>query len=74
VVEAAWKLSPRIVAFSSSDPAIVRASLPALASLPGKLPPKTVALIGGGGIEPHLRTLRGYGIRTGMDALTKAAS
>jgi MerR family transcriptional regulator, light-induced transcriptional regulator len=74
VVEAAWKLSPRIVAFSSSDPAIVRASLPALGSLPGKLPPKTVALIGGGGIEPHLRTLRGYGIRTGMDALTKAAS
>jgi DNA-binding transcriptional MerR regulator len=68
VVQAAWKLSPRGVAFSGSDPAIVRVSLPALASLPGKLPPRTMAAIGGGGVEPHARVLRGYGLRLGLEA------
>jgi DNA-binding transcriptional MerR regulator len=72
VVEAAWKLSPHGVAFSSSDPAIVRANLPALAALPGKLPPKTMAAIGGGGAEPHARVLRGYGLRVGLEAFNKA--
>ena len=68
VVEAAWRLSPRAVAFSSSDPAIVGANLPALASLPGKLPPNTMAAIGGAGVEPHTRALRGYGFRIGLEA------
>jgi len=74
VVEAAWKLSPRAVAFSGSDPAIVRANLPALASLPGKLPPNTMAAIGGGGVEPHARVLRGYGFRIGLEAFSKGTS
>jgi hypothetical protein len=74
VVEAAWKLSPRAVAFSSSDPAIVRANLQALASLPAKLPPNTVAAIGGGGVEPHARALRGYGFRIGLEAFGKGRS
>jgi DNA-binding transcriptional MerR regulator len=73
VVRAAWKLSPRGVAFSGSDPAIVRVSLPALASLPGKLPPRTMAAIGGGGVEPHARVLRGYGLRLGLEAFNLAA-
>jgi MerR family transcriptional regulator, light-induced transcriptional regulator len=73
VVRAAWKLSPRGVALSGSDPAIVRVSLPALASLAGKLPPRTMAAIGGGGVEPHARVLRGYGLRLGVEAFDLAA-
>ncbi len=72
VVQAAWTLSPEGVAFSSSDPGIVRANLPALASLLGKLPPRTMAAIGGGGVEPHARALRGYGLHIGLEAFTKA--
>jgi len=71
VIEAAWTLEPRAVAFSSSDPSVVRASLPALASLPSRLPPKTVAAIGGGGAEPYARVLRGHGFRIGMDAFVR---
>jgi hypothetical protein len=73
VAEAAWKLTPRGVAFSSSDPVIVRSALPALASLPAKLPPRTMAAIGGGGVEPHARALRGYGFRVGVEAFNTAA-
>ena len=68
VVEAAWTLEPQAVAFSSSDPAVVRSNLPALAALPGKLPPHTRAMIGGGGAEHYARVLRGYGFRIGLDA------
>jgi DNA-binding transcriptional MerR regulator len=74
VVEAAWKLSPQGVAFSSSDPGIVRASLPALASLLGKLPPGTMAAIGGAGVEPHARVLRGYGLGIGLEAFSRATA
>ncbi len=73
VIQAAWQLSPRGVAFSGSDPAIVRASLPALAAAPVKLPPRTLAAIGGRGVEPHARVLRGYGFRIGVDAFANAA-
>jgi methanogenic corrinoid protein MtbC1 len=72
VIEAAWQLSPRCVAFSSSDPSVVRANLPALAAVTGKLPPHTLAAIGGGGVEPHARVLRGYGFKIGLEAFTKA--
>jgi MerR family transcriptional regulator, light-induced transcriptional regulator len=74
VVEAAWKLSPQGVAFSGSDPSLVRASLPALAAVVGKLPPRTMAVIGGGGVEPHARLLRGYGLRIGLEAFTRAGA
>jgi MerR family transcriptional regulator, light-induced transcriptional regulator len=73
VVEAVWKLTPLRVAFSGSDPALVRASLPALAALPGKLPPGTLGAIGGGGVEPHVRTLRGLGFRVGLEAFPSAS-
>ena len=74
VIEAAWQLAPARVAFSSSDPAVVRASFPALASALSKLPPRTVAVIGGAGVEPHARTLRGYGFRIGLDSFTEVAA
>jgi methanogenic corrinoid protein MtbC1 len=72
VVEAAWKLSPEGVAFSGSDPSTVRASLPALAAVVGKLPPRTMAVIGGSGVGPYAHLLRGYGLRVGLDAFTRA--
>jgi DNA-binding transcriptional MerR regulator len=71
VVEAAWTLSPRGVAFSSSDPVVVRANLPALAAVPSRLPPRTLAAIGGAGAEPHSRTLKGYGFRLGLEAFSR---
>jgi DNA-binding transcriptional MerR regulator len=74
VVEAAWKLSPEGVAFSGSDPATVRGSLPALAAVVGKLPPRTMAVIGGGGVGPHAHLLRGYGLRIGLEAFTRAGA
>ena len=74
VVEAAWKLTPQGVAFSGSDPSIVRANLPALAAVAGKLPPRTMATIGGGGVEPHARLLRGYGLKIGLEAFTRAGA
>ena len=74
VVEAAWKLSPEGVAFSGSDPSIVRASLPALAAVAGRLPPRAMAVIGGGGVEPHARVLRGYGLRIGLKPFTRAGA
>ena len=73
VIEAAWQLAPQAVAFSSSDPAIVRASLPALAAVISKLPPRIMAMIGGAGVEPHARALRGYGFQIGLVAFTAVA-
>lgn len=69
VVEASWKLSPAAVGLSGSDPGLVRASLPALAALPSKLPPRTLAVVGGSGADPHARLLRSYGYRIGIGGL-----
>jgi hypothetical protein len=74
VIEAAWTLAPQAVAFSSSDPSVVRTNLPALASLIARLPPRTLAAIGGGGAEHHARVLRGYGFRIGLDAFGRVPS
>ena len=74
VVEAAWKLSPESAAFSGSDPSTVRASLPALAAVVGMLPPRTMAVIGGGGVGPHAHLLRGYGLRIGLEAFTRGGA
>jgi DNA-binding transcriptional MerR regulator len=72
LVEAAWRLSPRAVALSAGDPTIVRAALPVLATLPARLPPGTIAILGGAGMEPHDRVLRGYGYRIGLEAFGAA--
>jgi MerR family transcriptional regulator, light-induced transcriptional regulator len=66
VMEAAWRLRPRGIAFSGSDPNLVRTTLPALAALRTRLPPDTLAVIGGGGAEPHARLLRSHGYRVGL--------
>jgi MerR family transcriptional regulator, light-induced transcriptional regulator len=73
LAEAAWKLLPAVAALSSCDAEIVRTNLPALAAFPGKLPPDTVAAIGGGGVEPHAKVLRRHGFRIGREAFTRAA-
>ena len=72
VVEASWKLGPAVVGLSCSDPGIVRASLPALAALPAKLPPRIVPVAGGAGMHPHARLLDGYGYRVGIGAFREA--
>ncbi len=71
IAAAAWKLAPRAVALSGSDPASVRANLPALAALPSKLPPRTMAVIGGAGVGPHAGRLHSYGYRMGLDVFTR---
>ena len=73
IIEASWKLAPAAVWLSSSDGSIVRASLPALAALPAKLPPRTLAVVGGAGMEPHARLLRNYGYRIGLQAFQEAS-
>jgi DNA-binding transcriptional MerR regulator len=73
LVGAAWKLSPAVAALSGSDPATVQASLPALSAFPGKLPPNTVAAIGGSGVEPHAKLLRRHGFRIEREAFARGA-
>jgi DNA-binding transcriptional MerR regulator len=73
LVGAAWKLSPAVAALSGSNPATVQASLPALSALPGKLPPNTVAAIGGRGVEPHAKLLRRHGFRIEREAFARGA-
>ena len=40
----------------------------------GKLPPRTMAVIGGGGAESFARMLRGYGFRVGLEAFARPAT
>jgi MerR family transcriptional regulator, light-induced transcriptional regulator len=72
MVETSWKLMPDAVGLSSSDPALVRAALPALVSLPPRLPPDAIAVLGGAGVEPFARQLQGYGYRIGIESLGRA--
>jgi DNA-binding transcriptional MerR regulator len=66
-------LAARCVAFSGSDPAVVRANLPALALLPERLPPHTLVAVGGRGTEPHARVLRRHGILVGSEVFGPVA-
>jgi len=72
MVETSWKLMPDAVGLSSSDPALVRAALPALVALPPRLPPDAIAVLGGAGVEPFARQLQGYGYRLGIESLGRA--
>lgn len=69
MVETSWKLRPQAVGLSSGDPRVVRAALPALAALPPRLPPDTVAVLGGAGVTPFARQLQGYGYRIGLGSM-----
>ena len=72
MVQTSWKLMPDAVGLSTSDPALVRAALPALAVLPPRLPPDAIAVLGGAGVEPFTRQLLGYGYRVGLESLARA--
>lgn len=74
LAQPAWKLAPRAIALSCGDPAIVRAQLPALAALAGKLPPRTTVVVGGAGVEPHRRALESYGCRFGIETFRGRAA
>jgi len=69
MVETSWKLRPQAVGLSSSDARVVRAALPSLAALPPRLPPDTVAVLGGAGVAPFARQLQGYGYRIGLGTM-----
>jgi methanogenic corrinoid protein MtbC1 len=73
MVETARRLAPRAVGVSASDPALVRAVLPELAALPGRLPADAVPVAGGAGMEPFARQLRGYGYRVGIESFARLA-
>lgn len=68
VLEAAWRLRPQGVALSTSFPDNCASLLRPLAELPGRLPPGTVPIIGGGGADAHAAALRQIGFRLGLDA------
>ncbi len=68
LVMAAWRLRPRCVALSASDPEVVVSNLAGLSDLPHRLPPGAEAVIGGGGIATHTRRLAACGFRLGTDA------
>lgn len=74
VVEAAWRLHPQVVALSTTFPDNCDSQLSALAELPGRLPPGTIPIIGGGGAEPHVTALRQLGFRVGLDAFASPNS
>lgn len=67
-VMAGWKLRPKCVALSASDPAVIVANLAGLTDLPHRLPPGAQAVIGGGGIATHSRRLTACGFGLGTDA------
>lgn len=71
VVEAAWKRQALAVAFSASDPRLVEPQLSALTQLPARLPPRAVAVIGGGGVAPFEHVLRSAGYRIGLESFHK---
>lgn len=68
IIEAAWTLSPAAIALSASDPATIQREMTALAALPGRLPPRTLPVIGGGGAERHAAQLEHLGYRIGLSA------
>ncbi len=68
IIEAAWRLRPRIVAFSTSDPDRCAEALTELSAAMTKLPEGAVAAVGGAGIEPHRRTLTTLGLQVGEES------
>jgi DNA-binding transcriptional MerR regulator/methylmalonyl-CoA mutase cobalamin-binding subunit len=73
IVEAAWKRRATAIAVSASDPANVEPLLATLAQLPGRLPPRAFAVIGGTGIQPYSRFLTNHGFRAGLESFALAS-
>jgi len=69
VAEAAWTLSPQVVALSSADPENVQDRLRELRGLPRLLPPGAAVVIGGeGGVANRARLHRAR-LKVGMDEM-----
>jgi MerR family transcriptional regulator, light-induced transcriptional regulator len=66
VVEAAWRRQARAVAFSVSDARLLEPQVPELMQVPARLPPRTMAIIGGGGVDPFIPALRSAGYNIGL--------
>jgi DNA-binding transcriptional MerR regulator len=69
LADAAWTRAPQVLALSAADPANVEARLPELRRLPRLLPPGTVVVLGGQGINGAGTKLRRAGIRVGVESL-----
>ena len=65
LIEAAWRLRPRLAVLSTSDPSRCATAMPFLARLTSSLPPGVAAAIGGAGVERHRRTLVKHGLQVG---------
>jgi DNA-binding transcriptional MerR regulator/methylmalonyl-CoA mutase cobalamin-binding subunit len=72
LADAAWTTGPRVVALSAADRANVAALLPELRRLPRRLPPGTIVVLGGQGIDGAGAKLRRTGIRVGIDSIPAA--
>lgn len=68
LAEAAWRVHARAVLLSVSEATNIAPHLPALSRFPGHLPPRAIAVVGGGGIARHERILQSYGFKTRLDA------
>ena len=73
VIEAAWRLRPKLTVLSSSDPQRCAEAMPFLARLTTSLPPATVVVLGGAGVVPHRRALTRHGLQVGERAFLRAA-
>lgn len=71
LVEAAWRVRPRVIAFSVSEPDRCVAAIPALSAALTRLPEGAVGIIGGAGAEPHRARLAALGLQVGPEALTR---
>jgi DNA-binding transcriptional MerR regulator/methylmalonyl-CoA mutase cobalamin-binding subunit len=66
LADAAWTLSPQVVALSGSDPAAVILRLPELRRFVHLLPPATTVVLGGHGAEANESRLKRAGLRVGL--------
>jgi hypothetical protein len=57
-----------VAALSVHDPLLLEAQLPTVVTLPERLPPATVAAIGGAAAGRHERVLRAHGFRLELEA------
>lgn len=69
LVDAAWTLVPGVVALSGVNPENVSSRLGELRRLPRLLPPGTMVVMGGQGVEDNGSRLRRAGLRVGLDVI-----
>ena len=72
VIEAAWRLRPRLAVLTTSVASQCAAVMPFLARLTTSLPPGVAAAIGGAGVPPYRRALARHGLLVGERAFLRA--